>query len=119
MLDTKPLEDDSLGQLEVISKQLEEKCTLLKTLDESILAACPTKEIESEIVEAEELTNKITQLRAEIGSVLPSVRMGERAAGSETLSHELIETREPTGHVIKTGAPDTRDSKEITVESYS
>lgn len=41
----------------------------------------PAEEIESEIVdhEAEELTNKITQLRAEIGSVLLSVRMGERA----------------------------------------
>ena len=32
----------------------------IKELDESILAACPTEEIESEIVESEELTDKIT-----------------------------------------------------------
>ena len=57
----------------------------LKTLDESIVAACPTEEleIEGEIVEAEELiiTDKITQLRAEIGSVLLSVRMGNVPKG--------------------------------------
>ena len=66
LLDTELLEDGALRQLEVISKQLEEKCTLLKTLDESILVECPTEDIEDEIVEAEEITDKITQLRAEI-----------------------------------------------------
>ena len=82
-------------------------------LDELILAACPTEEIESEIVESEKLTDKITQLRAKIGCVLPSVRMGECAkkAGGETLSCELTETSEPIGQIIKTGAPDERDSK--------
>jgi len=62
LLETELLEDDSLRQLEVILSQLEEKCTLLKMLDESILA---TNEIENEIVEAEEVTDKIIQLRME------------------------------------------------------
>ena len=122
LMETELLEDDSLRRLEVISKQLEGKCTLLKALDESILAECPTDEIENEVVEAEELSDKITQLRVEIESVLPSkssdIRIEEKAtkAGGETMSREIsetresIETREPE-RINRTGAPGDGHSK--------
>jgi len=103
----------------------EEKCILLKTLDESILVECPTEEIENEIEEAEEVTDKIIQNREEIGSVLPATSSEERTkeTGDESLSRgdketratvETCESSETCDHVeriIKTGAPDERDSK--------
>jgi len=65
---------------------LEEKYTLLRTLDESILAECNTDKIENEIVEAGEVTDRIIQLRAEINSVLPK---GTKEAGVRICQVEI------------------------------
>ena len=75
-----------------------------------ILAMCPMKEIEGEILEAEHLTDKITQLRLEISSVVPNVDIsGAKSTKGVTGSkktHESTETCESVACINKTGAPD-------------
>ena len=61
----------------LILKTLEDKYTLLQTLDELILAICPMEDIETKIGEAENLTDKITRLRLQISTVVPKVEVSE------------------------------------------
>ena len=69
--------------------------TLLHTLDKSILAICPTEEIEGGILEAEYLTDKIAQLRLEISLVIvPKVYIS--GAKSTEVVNKLKETCEST-----------------------
>jgi len=116
LLEKELLEEDALRRLELISKTLQEKCTLLQTLDESILAVCPTEEIEGEILEAEDLTDKIAQLRLEISSVIvpkvdiSGIRSTEGVNKSKD-SHESTETCEPTALINKMSAPGDSESK--------
>ena len=65
------LESDNLNEkcrlrIRTLSELLQEKCTVLKSLDEEVLATCPTDEIEQEIVEAKDVHLRIVEMRAEI-----------------------------------------------------
>jgi len=111
LLDVEMLNEGSKHRLRILSRSLEEKASVLKVLDEEIIATCPTEDIEWEIQESEEINDKIVGTRVEIDSVDPTLESELEIASKASLSRDSSVTRDDIVRTNKTGAPTVDNSK--------
>lgn len=89
LIEVESLENAALRRLKTISRLLEEKAEVLRSLDKQIIKECPTEEIEREI---EEIKVKIVDSLAEIYSVNPITNITQNN-GNISVSHESSELK--------------------------
>jgi len=83
------LEEKSLVKVKALSNILKEKLDLLNTLDEEVLAACPTDDIEREIEESEEIKCKIVEIRTEIEGQLNGGKVREKKSDAGEIENSV------------------------------
>jgi len=98
----------TVSRLKMISAKLEEKLTLLKTFDESLLALIDVEEVEDDIMEADVVSDKIDTVREEIELF---VREPLKDRSTEHVSSRNVDTLES----LTTARPvsDTRNTEPV------
>ena len=83
LVDVESIEPGSRRRLNTLSKLLEEKKDILKALDNEIVATCPTKEIQRDVQETEEVYDKIVESLTAIDHVKESTARGKDVGPSD------------------------------------
>ena len=121
------LDEKRLVKVKALSEILKEKFDLLNTLDEEVLATCPTEDIEKEIEEAEDIKCRIVEICTELDGHLNSGKGGEKKTGemieksvesNSSVNEKRVESRDRSKEHDKSGAPATIGSMRPRINGY-